>query len=51
MDFFHSLSQIAKNRNNFDKWENAQRDEAAKREALYKKRQYSKEEIENAQGS
>ena len=34
MDFFNSLSQIAKNKNNFNKWEENQKQEQAKREAL-----------------
>lgn len=48
MDFFNSLSQIAKNKNNFNKWEENQKQEQAKREALYQKRQYSDEELANA---
>lgn len=48
MDFFNSLSQIAKNKNNFNKWEENQRQEQAKREELYKRRQYSDEEIAHA---
>ena len=45
MDFFNSLSQIAKNKDNFKKWEENQKDELAKRDALYNSRQYSDEEI------
>ena len=48
MDFFNSLSQIAKNGKNFDKWEDEQLDEAAKRQALYKKHKYSDAEIAKA---
>ncbi len=48
MDFFNSLSQIAKNKDNFKKWEADQKDELAKREALYNSRQYSDEEIARA---
>ena len=48
MDFFNSLSQIAKNKNNFNKWEENQKQEQAKREALYQKRQYSDEELAKA---
>ena len=48
MDFFNSLSQVAKNKNNFNKWEQNQKKEEAQRKALYNKRQYSDEEIANA---
>lgn len=48
MDFFNSLSQIAKNKNNFNKWEENQKQEQAKREELYKRHQYSDEEIARA---
>jgi len=48
MDFFNSLSQVAKNKDNFKKWEENQKDEQAKREELYKRRQYSDAEIAKA---
>lgn len=48
MDFFNSLSQIAKNKGNFKKWEENQHNEQAKREELYKRRQYSDAEIAQA---
>ena len=48
MEFFNSLSQINKNRGNFKKWEENQKDEAAKREELYNRRKYSDEEIARA---
>lgn len=48
MDFFNSLSQIAKNKNNFNKWEENQRQEQARREELYKRRKYTPEELANA---
>lgn len=48
MDFFNSLSQVAKNRKNFRQWEKNQKDEQARREELYKRRQYSDAEIAKA---
>ena len=48
MDFFNSLSQVAQNGENFKKWEQEQRDNEAKRKALYERRNYSPEEIESA---
>ncbi len=48
MDFFNSLSQVAKNQKNFKKWENNQKDEDAKREELAKRRQYTPAELEKA---
>lgn len=48
MDFFNSLSQVAKNKNNFKKWEENQKNEQAQREELYKRRQYSDAEIAKA---
>lgn len=48
MDFFNSLSQVAKNRKNLKQWEKNQKDEQARREELYKRRQYSDEEIAKA---
>ena len=48
MDFFNSLAQIAKNKDNFKKWEADQQNEQARREELYKRRQYSDEEIAKA---
>ena len=42
MDFFNSLSQVAKNRNNFKKWEDNQRHENAQREELAKRRNYTR---------
>lgn len=48
MDFFNSLSQVAKNRNNFKKWEDNQRHENAQREELAKRRQHSPEELQKA---
>ena len=48
MDFFNSLSQVAKNRNNFKRWEENQRNENAQREELAKKRQHTPEELQKA---
>ncbi len=48
MDFFNSLSQVVQNGENFKKWEQEQRDNEAKRKALYERRNYSPEEIESA---
>ena len=48
MEFFNSLSQINKNRGNFKKWEENQKDETAKREELYNRCKYSDEEIARA---
>lgn len=48
MGFFNSLYQIGKNNNNFKVWEQDQRDTAAKREELYKRKQHSEDEIEKA---
>ena len=48
MDFFNSLSQVAKNRHNFKKWEDNQHNEDAQREELAKRRQHTAEEIQNA---
>ena len=48
MDFFNSLSQVAKNRNNFKKWEDNQRNENAQREELAKRRQHTPEELQKA---
>lgn len=48
MDFFNSLSQVVKNKGNFNKWEENQKDELARREELYKRRQYTDAEIANA---
>ncbi len=49
MGFFNSLSEIYKNRSNFKKWEDDQRDTQARRQALYEKRQHSEAEIKQAQ--
>lgn len=48
MDFFNSLSEVAKNGKNFKTWEQDQRDKQAQREELSKRRQYSEAEIANA---
>ncbi len=48
MDFFNSLSQVAKNRNNFKKWEDNQRHENAQREELAKRRNYTPEQLQQA---
>ncbi len=48
MDFFNSLSQVAKNRSNFKKWEENQRNENAQREELAKRRQHTPEELQKA---
>lgn len=48
MDFFNSLSQVTKNRSNFKKWEDNQRNENAQREELAKKRQHTPEELQKA---
>ena len=41
MDFFNSLTQVAKNNKNFKQWEEQQADTQAQREELYKRRKYS----------
>ncbi len=48
MDFFNSLSEVAKNRKNFKVWEQEQRDKQAQRDELQKRRQYSEAEIAQA---
>lgn len=48
MDFFNSLSQVAKNRNNFKQWENKQHNEEAQREELARRRQYTPEQLQQA---
>lgn len=48
MDFFNSLSQVAKNRNNFKRWEENQRNENAQREELARRRQHTSEELQRA---
>ena len=48
MDFFNSLSQVAKNRSNFKKWEDNQRNENAQREELAKRRQHTPAELQKA---
>lgn len=48
MDFFNSLSQVTKNRSNFKKWEDNQRNENAQREELAKRRQHTPEELQKA---
>lgn len=48
MDFFNSLSEVAKNRKNFKIWEQEQRDKQAQRDELQKRRQYSESEIAQA---
>ena len=49
MDFFNSLSQVAKNQNNFKKWEAHQHDEEAQREELARRRQHTPEELKQAE--
>lgn len=51
MDFFNSLTQVAKNNKNLKKWEEQQADTQAQREELYKRRKYSDAEIEHARQS
>lgn len=48
MEFFNSLSQVAKNQKNFKIWEDQQNDTAAQREELYKRKNHSPAEIEAA---
>lgn len=48
MDFINSLSEVAKNRQNFKKWEEQQKDNQAQREELAKKRQYTQAELQQA---
>ncbi len=48
MGFFSSLSEVAKNRNNFSTWEANQRDDEARRKELYNRRKYTAEELESA---
>lgn len=48
MDFFNSLSQVTKNRSNFKKWEDNQRNENTQREELAKRRQHTPEELQKA---
>jgi len=44
MDFINSLVEVKKNRKNFKKWEENQRDEETRREELAKRRQYTEEQ-------
>lgn len=48
MDFFNSLTQVAKNNKNFKQWEEQQADTQVQREELYKRRKYSDAEIQHA---
>ena len=48
MDFFNSLSEVAKNRQNFKKWEEQQKHTQAQREELAKRRQHSEAELKQA---
>lgn len=48
MGFLNSLYQIGKNNDNFKRWEQDQRDNAVRREELYKQKQHSKEDLEKA---
>lgn len=48
MDFFNTLSEIRKNKDNFKRWEEEQKDEVAKREELHKRRKHRDEEIARA---
>ena len=47
MGFINSLNEIAKNRKNFARWEQEQRDTQAKRDALNSSREHTPEELEN----
>lgn len=49
MDFFNSLSEVAKNRQNFKKWEEQQHNALAQREELHKRNKYSEEQLKQAQ--
>ena len=48
MDFFNSLSQVAKNRNNFKRWEENQRNEDTQRNELARRRNYTPEQLQQA---
>ena len=48
MDFFNSLSQVAKNRNNFKRWEENQRSEDTQRKELARRRNYTPEQLQQA---
>lgn len=48
MDFFNSLSEVAKNRHNFKKWEEQQHHNQAQREELAKRRQHTEAELKQA---
>ncbi len=48
MDFFNSLSQVAKNRNNFKRWEENQRNEDTQRKELARRRNYTPEQLQQA---
>ena len=48
MDFLNSLSEVAKNNKNFNRWEQEQRDNEAQRKELYNRKNYTPEEIEAA---
>lgn len=49
MDFFNALNEVAKNRSNFKKWEDHQRDVDSQRQELHNRRKPSPEEIKAAQ--
>lgn len=49
MEFFNSLSQVAKNQNNFKKQEEKQHDEDAQREELARRRQHTQAELKQAE--
>lgn len=49
MDFFNSLSEVAKNSHNFKKWEDKQHQAEAQREELHKRHQHTPEQLKDAQ--
>ena len=48
MDFFNTLSEINKNKDNFKKWEEEQKNETVQREELHKRRKHRQAEIAQA---
>lgn len=49
MGIFNALSQIAKNKNNFETWEENQNDAQAQRDELNRRREHKQQEIKAAQ--
>ena len=49
MGFFGVLGEIAKNNKNYNQWEIEQRNKQAQREALYRQKQHTEEELKEAE--